>query len=1728
MACKYSAPNGKKSELYDSLYQKYGHKTAIKNWAKTQTLEFKNWYKGEFDANGEPAIKGLQFVNTPFDTIPLEIIEDGMPIDNAAAVEQIDLLTKIFTDLGINVEVKANTDIADAGQVVTVNGKTTVTYNPRKVRGDTFFHEFGHIFIDMLGNDRVVAKGIENLRGSKLWEQIANLYSELDDFHLGKEVLTTAVGIEAQKLYDERVRMRNLKQGSILDKVKAWKAWFSNAVRMLGVKLGVNKNTALRLAYELTGSKKHYTLGSRLSPIVQRQKRTLKDVIEDSKNTTLNSDGSAYNIPRTPGVDYSRVTSFIDQVRGVFNKDEVIEELLKNNSAAWANFNSKEQLELFWADKREEGTGIHNLAEDYITARNQRKSREDAITYAMSRLFKPKDGLDSEGLRFYSGMDRNLVLGYVDNIADFIESLIEKNYELYPEIKVSDPDMGGGIAGTIDLLIRKPDGTYMIWDWKTKEIGKFDNFYQKQTRAGQTKMFKGLMSDVEYTTADSYSLQLSTYQLILERQGFVFAQDPLAIIPLVGIAQTDTQGETRYMDVNIAEGVQGLTSDGVLPLRSLKERLKDVYEIKDDLENTLNNVNDSSATQNELREKIDYNNTVQEWLQNAIINLEKSISAARGSGIGEAAIRYEKKVRKLIEQMNVVDDNMAVVAYDTWVKAAILQMENVFSDSAKEVIVNGVKQKTIVKGYSSWTWQDIKHLEETDPDGYMQFMAFLVNADNFLSQVSKLEDLPSAYGSQVNPIFSDLKMNLDRISNLNWKMNMLSQQMDLRYQEIASNPLAGGRGVIDTNVQFFEAQRDLHYVQSQMDSLADTHNRYFANVMRFYAYKKREMEDDQRSELKKWYKAVDEYGSTDLSKFIDSATGKIVAELDYAKYLTERRKMYASVNRNHKFGTIGYNTAIAKWFSENVVATTPEETNKILAEKKEEFTDVFGVFNESGYKSWLASQQYRVKGGALVYKFTSPFFKPKTSVYGSPQYNKLNTKDLEFLNYLNKTLAYLTEHTKATLVEQGYAPGVPKNMKSFMEQFISNMGWKKSGDYDRTKGVITDINNEIVNFVPFMFTNLLNQKNLKEVPGNATVAEANKIANENDIIAKENEKAHAAALNQNLLETMPIFIQTALKNKHKRNIQFELLRVKKSFVDNHKIKTIKNNATLIDKAKHKMGLENFEVEVSSKGSKSLERYEDWLKMIFYEEFENDEGLLTKAAKVLQNYTSFKSMALNPFSAINNQVYGEIQSRIEGRASEFFSSKDWRKADIQYFSGITSYLGDDVENFEYSTKQSAFMHHIPIMMDFKELGANENQTGDLGNVALQRLSWITSKTYILEHLSEHNLQNRTLLAMANSHRVVNGRIIRFNEYKRGKIELVTKEEIKNDPAAAKKKIAENKKIEKTLKEEFEKNPTFYDSYDFSGGTLKLKKGVNLKKNEVAEFQMRVLGVNQYLHGIYNQEDAGAMQQRAIGRLAMQFRKWMRPGWTKRFGYSFGKSDWNERRSQYSEGMYVTTWNFLTTPIQDNYKAYTKSVRDKKEADRNNEEYTQEQVTALKAMSNIVTDYVRFVGNVRLHWHTLNETQKANVMRTALEYVYFAMTIMAGSLLKELKGDDDDPPMALMMALNQADRTATELTTYVPLAIAPKIDGVFVGGGWFNETKKIMKSPMAAFGTLGSVTTILGLALSYPFSTKKERVYKTGVYHGESKLSIQLQKAIPLWNQYLKSQYLSKNYKYYKLF
>ena len=67
----------------------------------------------------------------------------------------------------------------------------------------------------------------------------------------------------------------------------------------------------------------------------------------------------------------------------------------------------------------------------------------------------------------------------------------------------------------------------------------------------------------------------------------------------------------------------------------------------------------------------------------------------------------------------------------------------------------------------------------------------------------------------------------------------------------------------------------------------------------------------------------------------------------------------------------------------------------------------------------------------------------------------------------------------------------------------------------------------------------------------------------------------------------------------------------------------------------------------------------------------------------------------------------------------------------------------------------------------------------------------------------------------------------------------------------------------------------------GATLEIKKdatkvdGSQFTRNDIAALSNKIRAIEDMLYGIYNTEDKNALQQIALGRLAMLFRKWMRP-------------------------------------------------------------------------------------------------------------------------------------------------------------------------------------------------------------------------------------------------------------
>lgn len=176
--------------------------------------------------------------------------------------DKLDSLQKSFN----NVRVMYNTGLPANvyGRLVTKpNELPSVEINPKYVRKDTAIHEFGHLYIDLLGgmSNKFVQRGRKLLEGSKIEEEVIKTYAgDISGELLDKEILATAIGREGAKLYDSQ-------------KDSPFKTWIKVMLNKLRLSLGLKGNVALELANRmLNNNVDQSTLTSPLSEVVQYSK----------------------------------------------------------------------------------------------------------------------------------------------------------------------------------------------------------------------------------------------------------------------------------------------------------------------------------------------------------------------------------------------------------------------------------------------------------------------------------------------------------------------------------------------------------------------------------------------------------------------------------------------------------------------------------------------------------------------------------------------------------------------------------------------------------------------------------------------------------------------------------------------------------------------------------------------------------------------------------------------------------------------------------------------------------------------------------------------------------------------------------------------------------------------------------------------------------------------------------------------------------------------------------------------------------------------------------------------------------------------------------------------------------------------------------------------------------------------------------------------------------------
>lgn len=198
-------------------------------------------------------------------------IEDS--VTPATAQATADKLRRTFAEAGLDVTVEFG-DLPQ-GTKGQIEGNV-ITIDPSQVRGDTVYHEFAHIIVDMLPRE-VVAEYIQQVM--KADPELANLVRAKygnkikDEFTLGKEILVTAIGREGAKL--ERKNPNKLQR--LINRI----------IRAIAKFFGIKPNAAETLARKMfEGKVAELNLSGEFNPAVQRS-LTLEDRIKNITDDLL-------------------------------------------------------------------------------------------------------------------------------------------------------------------------------------------------------------------------------------------------------------------------------------------------------------------------------------------------------------------------------------------------------------------------------------------------------------------------------------------------------------------------------------------------------------------------------------------------------------------------------------------------------------------------------------------------------------------------------------------------------------------------------------------------------------------------------------------------------------------------------------------------------------------------------------------------------------------------------------------------------------------------------------------------------------------------------------------------------------------------------------------------------------------------------------------------------------------------------------------------------------------------------------------------------------------------------------------------------------------------------------------------------------------------------------------------------------------------------------------------
>lgn len=780
-------------------------------------------------------------------------------------------------------------------------------------------------------------------------------------------------------------------------------------------------------------------------------------------------------------------------------------------------------------------------------------------------------------------------------------------------------------------------------------------------------------------------------------------------------------------------------------------------------------------------------------------------------------------------------------------------------------------------------------------------------------------------------------------------------------------------------------------------------------------------------------------------------------------------------------------------------------------------------------------------------------YKPYSVNYnGSEKYNNkvnLSSKEVAMIELLQSTLnEYATTNPMKRFIDRGYLPRRRKDditTQSLAKDLIGLTGYTINTPSERRYEDDVDYAHD--REVDFPILQLLKAKGYKKriIPRTKLSTESQESYNEyladikkqNKEIDENNEKLDNAILDDNWKEVFQEYITKAIDYNARQRAKYYIYLLLDELKSNDAYKTSYFSGKLKRDNANSTDIETkYQTE---KQTRTIELINNFYNRVVLGEFKKGSKL-DRYANLMQNITSAKYMIFNVTGGIGNVLTGWTNIAGEVFAKEFFDNSTWNKAQARYFGALPAIIAN-----LYSPKALNLTDGIIKLLRVVDIDNMLELKGV--ESATDRIRKIRDSLYGLQSSGEHYMQNTVMLAMLESHRVIkdnngNWYIGSFANFTRD-LEIQTMcDLVKDDPellasyrlfidnirsdANEAKSYAEfskdinaefikahcskafaNEYIKnrdanlKSAKKEFEKFDTLASQFELVDGIARIKPDSVITKDMFGRFRDKVINVNNKIHGIYDKIGAAKIEAEWYGGLVMQYKKHLYPGILKRWrvrGY------YNEMRESIERGSYIDLISFLAHEFKDdikNAKAKGGTTTD----------------IVLHSIQNIFKSFIDTFINFRFNYKMLPDWQQHNLRRILGDSIAIASAILMAIVL-HLATDDDDEEVInstwYNLILYQADRWATESRAYTPW-------------GFVAEAKTLYSSPIAALSGPKDLFKAMSLIIDAMIDPEFDPVYDRGLYKGQNKFTILLERNIPLLRVIRRLQNLDKNNQFYRL-